>query len=600
MRRLLALALLSPSLLIACSGEDAESNTCAGNDCAGAAGATIGGSAGISGGGSAAGGSGGGGSAAGGSGGSAAGGSGGSAAGGSAGSGAAGASGAAGNATGGAGGTTGGAAGTAGGVGGSSAGTGGATGGAGGTTGGTGGAATGGAGGTTGGAAGSATGGTGGATGGTGGGATGGTAGTSTGGAGGTAGNSSCTSCGPVSALRISEVLYDAPVGDTDREWLELYNAGSQPVDLADATLGYGGTTLRSTTIDLPSLIIDPGACVVIGGPDASADIGSPSYAVTLSLGGLQNATSNTADGVGLFAGPASSLTASSLPFDVVLYGATNSNHLPSPDGSVPTQGYVAASAAGESIYSSLATPRAGAWGIASVPSPGRCFGVVASDLSNGDTQVFSGRRRGPEAGGQTLGLRTFNATSSDTTVLFGAQPASCSDDAQGLSCVVPAGTGTVDLTLRQASGDVVYPGFYSYESVDYCILQFPKDHTGSVSSTQTFYGRVYESGVTEAAGDSGALEVEWGYGPLGVDPGLAPGAFTWLSAAFNVQSGNDDEYSIDVTLPGPADVYAHVFRVRPNGGAVWTYCDRDGTVNNDPMGTNFFDVNQVGLLESQ
>ncbi|MEZ4373582.1 MAG: lamin tail domain-containing protein [Polyangiaceae bacterium] len=592
MRRLLALALLSPSLLIACSGEDAESSTCAGNDCAGAAGTASGGSAGISGGGSAAGGSGG------------------SAAGGSGGNG-----GAAGSATGGTGGTSGGAAGTAGGVGGSSAGTGGATGGVGGTTGGTGGAATGGAGGTTAGTGGAATGGAGGTTagtggaatggaggtsGGTGGSATGGTAGTSTGGTGGTAGNSSCTNCGPVSALRISEVLYDAPMGDTDREWLELYNAGSQPVDLADATLGYGGTTLRSTTIDLPSLIIDPGACVVIGGPDASADIGSPNYDVTLSLGGLQNATSNTADGVALFAGPASSLTASSLPFDVVLYGATNSNHLPSPDGSVPTQGYVAASAAGESLYSSLATPRAGAWGIASVPSPGRCFGLVASDLSNGDTQIFSGRRRGPEAGGQTLGLRTFNAMSSNTTVLFGAQPASCSDDAQGLSCVVPAGTGTVDLTLRQASGDVVYPGFYSYESIDYCILQFPKDHTGSVGSTQTFYGRVYESGVTEAAGDSGALEVEWGYGPLGVDPGLAPSAFTWLGAAFNVQSGNDDEYSIDVTLPGPADVYAHVFRVRPNGGAVWTYCDRDGTVNNDPTGTNFFDVNQVGLLESQ
>ncbi|MCB9584449.1 MAG: lamin tail domain-containing protein [Polyangiaceae bacterium] len=583
MRRFIALALLSPSLLIACGGEDAESNSCAGSDCAGSGGLASGGSAGN--GGNA-------GAATGGNAGAATGGSAGAATGGNAGS-----------ATGGSGGAAGGAGGTSGG----SAGSGGTTAGAGGTagSGGTAGAGgtTGGAGGTTGGAAGTSAGGTGGTTaGGTGGtgGTTGGTGGTSTGGAGGTAGNSGCTSCGPVSALRISEVLYDAPNGDTDREWIELYNSGSQPVDLAEATLGYGGTTLRSTTLDLPSLIIGPGACVVIGGPDASTDIGSPVYDVTLNLGGLQNATSNTADGVALFVGPASGLSASSLPFDVVIYGASNSNNLPGSDGSVPAQGYVAASAAGESLYSSLSTPAATAWGIASVPSPGRCFGLVASDLSNGDSQIFSGRRRGPETGGQALGLRTFNATASNTTVLFGTQTASCSDDAQGLSCVVPAGSGTVDLTLRQATGDVVYPGFYSYESIDYCIIQFPKDHTGAVGSTNTFYGRVYESGVTEAAGDSGALEVEWGYGPLGVDPGLAPSTFTWLSAAFNVQAGNDDEYAVDVTLPGPADVYAHVFRVRPNGGSDWTYCDRDGTVNNDPNGTNFFDINQVGLLETQ
>ncbi|MCA9632828.1 MAG: hypothetical protein KC766_34480 [Myxococcales bacterium] len=395
-------------------------------------------------------------------------------------------------------------------------------------------------------------------------------------------------------------MLYDAPAGDAGREWIELYNPGSEPVDLAAAALGYGGSTLTSVTLDLPALILAPGACVVVGGPDASADIGSPSYAATLNLGGLQNATSDTADGVALFVGPASSLNAGSLPFDVVLYGAANSNSLPSSDGSVPSQGYVMASAAGQSLYSSLGGSRSAAWGIASVPSPGRCFGLVASDLGNGDSQVFSGRRRGPEAGGQTLGLKTFNVDASTTTVLFGTRAASCIDDAQGLSCTVPGGTGVVDLTLRQAGGDVVYPSFYSYEPIDYCILQYPKDHTGAVAATTTFFGRVYESGLTEAAGDSGALDVEWGYGPLGVDPGLAPSAFTWLGASFNVQSGNDDEYAADVTLPGPADVYAHVFRVRPSSGGVWTYCDRDGTVNNDPGGANFFDVNDVGLLETQ
>jgi hypothetical protein len=80
---------------------------------------------------------------------------------------------------------------------------------------------------------------------------------------------------------------------------------------------------------------------------------------------------------------------------------------------------------------------------------------------------------------------------------------------------------------------------------------------------------------VTEAAGDSGLVVAEIGYGPPTANPQHEAG-WTFVPATFNMQFGNDDEYQADLaTLP--AGSYGYVFRVSLDGGASFTYCDIDG-----------------------
>ncbi len=66
--------------------------------------------------------------------------------------------------------------------------------------------------------------------------------------------------------VKINEVLYDpAQSGDeAGNEWLELYNAGSEPVDLGDWTISDNGAGDR-----LPPLTLPPGAFVVIAASEA-------------------------------------------------------------------------------------------------------------------------------------------------------------------------------------------------------------------------------------------------------------------------------------------------------------------------------------------
>jgi hypothetical protein len=66
--------------------------------------------------------------------------------------------------------------------------------------------------------------------------------------------------------VKINEVLYDPaqPGDEAGNEWLELYNAGSEPVDLGDWTISDNGAGDR-----LPPLTLPPGAFAVIAASEA-------------------------------------------------------------------------------------------------------------------------------------------------------------------------------------------------------------------------------------------------------------------------------------------------------------------------------------------
>jgi hypothetical protein len=233
-------------------------------------------------------------------------------------------------------------------------------------------------------------------------------------------------------------------------------------------------------------------------------------------------------------------------------------------------------------------------------------FGLVDDDdLSDGDDQVFLGRRRGPESGTVTIGLATVgDVTSSNTRVFFGTAQAVCSDDVLGLLCATPGGTGVVDLTLRKPSGDQVYPGFYTYEPIDWCVLQYPTHIGPDVGDDEdlptTLYGQLFEAGLTDASDAAAAVDGEWGHGPPGTDPGLVPEQWVWRAAipnpGWDFSQANDElQVSVDANLS--SGERAHAWRFRPSGGGVWTYCDADGTVNNNASLGNFYEPAQAGTL---
>ncbi|MEA3286789.1 MAG: cadherin-like domain-containing protein [Candidatus Marinimicrobia bacterium] len=80
---------------------------------------------------------------------------------------------------------------------------------------------------------------------------------------------------------------------------------------------------------------------------------------------------------------------------------------------------------------------------------------------------------------------------------------------------------------------------------VDWCNFQYPD--TGSFYTGEEFiaYAQVYESGVTEAAGQGVDIYAWIGYSETNDDPSGA--GWTWVAATYNVDSGDNDEYKVDL-----------------------------------------------------
>jgi len=107
--------------------------------------------------------------------------------------------------------------------------------------------------------------------------------------------------------------------------------------------------------------------------------------------------------------------------------------------------------------------------------------------------------------------------------------------------------------------------------------LQFPHVVELVVGESATFYGRVFQDGVTQPEGGSASLTVELGHGPDGVDPRDQPELWQFVPATFNQQYLNDDEYM--GTLSGlPAGAYDVAFRYSLDEGQSWVYADIDGS----------------------
>jgi glycosidase len=112
--------------------------------------------------------------------------------------------------------------------------------------------------------------------------------------------------------------------------------------------------------------------------------------------------------------------------------------------------------------------------------------------------------------------------------------------------------------------------------------LQWPPSgsYTQSVTGGLTAYGQVYVDGATAQPGPTPTLQAQLGYGA----PGSDPAGWTWVDATFNVDAGNNDEYTATIN-PQQAGTYAYTFRYSTTGGRDWTYAPERGTLTVTPSG---------------
>jgi hypothetical protein len=130
----------------------------------------------------------------------------------------------------------------------------------------------------------------------------------------------------PVGDLWVSEVMYNPTgFGDDGSEWVELYNAGSTPIDLSTYSLGWGGADYTIGVLQLSGTIL-PGQYFVVGGPTTDAGNGNPTYdQVANFTPDLENAIF-ASDGIALFDVAAASVTAATVPVHAVIYGGLLGN----------------------------------------------------------------------------------------------------------------------------------------------------------------------------------------------------------------------------------------------------------------------------------
>ena len=137
----------------------------------------------------------------------------------------------------------------------------------------------------------------------------------------------------PTGDIWISEVMYNpGPSGlgvdDDDREWVEIYNAGSTAIDLSTYTLQWG-TTGYNEVLALTGTI-QPGEYMVIGGTTMDAGNGGPyvfqPIDMQVNLGGAGNDLPNPflfAGGIALF--DSASATPAN-PVHALIYGGLLGN----------------------------------------------------------------------------------------------------------------------------------------------------------------------------------------------------------------------------------------------------------------------------------
>ncbi|MFO0744999.1 MAG: lamin tail domain-containing protein [Myxococcota bacterium] len=208
--------------------------------------------------------------------------------------------------------------------------------------------------------------------------------------------------------------------------------------------------------------------------------------------------------------------------------------------------------------------------------------GTDASDSradSSGDTADATSVDVGHDGGdsADATGATDATADSDDATVTSDAADVDDATDATGATDVTDA-TDDTDATVPDGDTVVTNP-----LTIDWCRLQFPLDVSIGNATPFTAYGRVHIAGVTDVSDGVDAdarIVARLGRGPDGTSPstwsdwGLAAPTPAW-SASGAGEPGND-EYRATLPALAATGQFDFAFAFSGDGGATWTYCDRD------------------------
>lgn len=107
--------------------------------------------------------------------------------------------------------------------------------------------------------------------------------------------------------------------------------------------------------------------------------------------------------------------------------------------------------------------------------------------------------------------------------------------------------------------------------TIDWANLQYPESGTIEVGSGFTAYGQIYESGVTDATGQGSGITAWIGFASSNSDPSGTD--WTWVTASYNSDSGNNDEYMADIgTGITTIGTYYYATRFSIDGGVTYVY----------------------------
>lgn len=141
------------------------------------------------------------------------------------------------------------------------------------------------------------------------------------------------------------------------------------------------------------------------------------------------------------------------------------------------------------------------------------------------------------------------------------------------------AGTGNlldiqIEFSLNLSQEDIAIDnieiwGIASVQEVNWCNVQFPNTSPQQIDLGDTFdvYAQTLEPGVTDAAGQGAGIESWIGYNTINNDPDANDATWTWVPATYNVDAGNNDEYTAEIGSGLAVGTYYYASRFRLNGG---------------------------------
>ena len=166
-------------------------------------------------------------------------------------------------------------------------------------------------------------------------------------------------------------------------------------------------------------------------------------------------------------------------------------------------------------------------------------------------------------------------------------------DNGEWFYCDLDGNNGADEPFELDQAGVVTVTDPAAAPAPDRCAIQFPSIIAqAELNQPLSFFGRVFEAGVTDVGDDDPNVRMELLVGPVDADPVTMPSVFAVVPATFQGQiNGDEDEY-VATWTPTVTGAFKFLFRASVNGGTDTVLCDSD-----DSTGPASFNNARTGFV---